>query len=353
VDPAVNFQPGATNGRSGLAPPKDTPKGEMQTNQLAPGEPQIPSGFSISLGTSMSFGSSTFQIDAGYERDPLVDWSLSFSPAYVFSDSTRIAASASMSQELTLNDSADAPQTVIFSDVGLTASRRLYKFAGGGPSIAGLLSVQLPTSTASQVETLRTSLGARLSASQHVGQFSFGLSSGFRKNFHKYTQSGRDLNTGRGLVTRDGLVIENAVTGFARSGGSELQGATYFDGGTENTSMILSNGVSITYIPTERLVFGLSYNLTHAWTYDSYPLDALSGPGANAGRGRSDSHGGGLFAAYQALDSLSFGLGMNTGGATRTADDKHIRFPFYAFEGAASNKTQFFISATYTEAIGL
>jgi hypothetical protein len=44
---------------------------------------------------------------------------------------------------------------------------------------------------------------------------------------------------------------------------------------------------------------------------------------------------------------------MATGGPTRTADDKRIRFPFFALEGPESNMTTFFISATYTESIPL
>jgi hypothetical protein len=44
---------------------------------------------------------------------------------------------------------------------------------------------------------------------------------------------------------------------------------------------------------------------------------------------------------------------MVTGGPTRTADDKHIRFPFFNFYGPESNMTTFFISVTYTESIPL
>ena len=132
-----------------------------------------------------------------------------------------------------------------------------------------------------------------------------------------------------------------------------LAGATYFDGESNNTSMVWSNSLSAFWPATEKLGLGISYNLSHSWTYDSYDLDDYSGVGAKAGRGRRDSHGGSIFANYQALDQLAFGLGMATGGPTRTADDKRIRFPFFNLEGPESNMTTFFISATYTEAIRL
>jgi hypothetical protein len=324
----------------------------LPQNALPPGQIAVPGGFSIALGTQMSFGQSTFQLGGGYARDPMVDWSLSLSPSYMFSDGTRLSASASLSQELTQSGGDDDPQTIIFSDIGLSAGRSLYQFKGG-PQIFGGLSVQLPTSESSRIETLRTSVGARLSASQPVGKVFLSLGTGFRKNFHEYTHPTRNPNTGNPYTTRDGLVIEEVVTGIARSGGSELAGATYFEGESNNTSMVWSNSISAFWPATETLGFGISYNLSHSWTYESYPLDELSGVGAREGRGRRDSHGGSIFANWQVLDQLAFSAGMATGGPTRTADDKRIRFPFFNFEGPESNMTTFFIGVTYTESIPL
>ena len=61
----------------------------------------------------------------------MVDWSLSFSPAFTFSDWTRIAASTSLSQELTEPDGDDDPHTILFSDVQLSIARPLYQFEDG------------------------------------------------------------------------------------------------------------------------------------------------------------------------------------------------------------------------------
>jgi hypothetical protein len=324
----------------------------LPQNALPPGQIAVPGGLSIAVSTQMSFGQSTFQTGSSYSRDPMVDWSLSLSPSLLFSDGTRISAGASMSQELTDSNGDDDPYTLIFSDIGLNASRPVYRFEHG-PAIFGSLSVQLPVSEASRIESLITSVGARLTASQPIGGVFLSLGTGFRKNFHEYTHPVRDPNTGDELVTRDGLVIEEVVTGIARTGGSELAGATYFDGASNNTSMIWSNSLSAFWPVTQKLGLGISYNLSHSWSYESYELDELSGVGASEGRGRRDSHGGSFFANYQALDHIAFGLGMATGGPTRTADDKRIRFPFFALEGPESNMTTFFISATYTESIPL
>jgi hypothetical protein len=331
----------------------DKPPGEVSLQQaLGPGAAPMPSGLSLSAGASMSFGYSTFLIGSEFERDPSVDWSLSLVPAYLFAGGTRVSASASLSQELTLSGGADDPQTLIFGDVGLSVARPIHRFQGG-PILTGSLSMQLPTSEASQTETLITSLGGRLSASQPIGDFFVSVGSGFRKNFHRYTNPVREPGTGRPFVTEDGLVIEEVVTGLTRNGGNELSGTAYFDGESNNTSMVWSNSAMAAYQLTDALALSLMYSLSHSWTYNSYELDELSGVGATAGRGRNDSHGGTLSANYQATDQLGIGLGMSTFGPTRTADDKRIRFPFFAFEGKENNMTSFSISVTYTERVGL
>jgi hypothetical protein len=323
-------------------------------NALPPGQLPMPGGLSLSVGSQLSAGQSTFQTGSSYARDEMVSWSLSLSPSYMFKDGTRVSAGASISQELTQpNGDDDVPNNVLFGDVGLGASRPIYRFEDG-PSFHGSVNLGLPTSTASRVSTLRATAGLRLTASQQLGEdFALSLGSGFRKNFHQYTVPTRDPRTGERLVTEDGLVVEEVVTGLARINGSELAGATYFEGESNNTSMVFSNSLSVNYIASEKLFFGLSYNLSHSWTYESFPLDEFSGVGARGGRGRRDSHGGSLSASYQPMKQLSFGLGMATGGPTRTADDKHIRFPFFNFLGPESNMTTFFISATYTESIRL
>lgn len=340
---------------SAAATPADKPQGDTaQTPEEE--EEKLPSGLSLSVGAGMNFGSSTFvpvTDNTRYVRNPMVDWSLSVSPAYMFPDSTRVSASASLSQELTRADGDDDPNTLLFGDIVLGVGRPIYKFENG-PRIAGSVSARLPTSTASRQDSLITSIGTGLNAGMPFGKFGLNLSTGFRKNFHRYTHPTRDIRTGpRSLTTRDGLVIEDVVTGIARSGGSELAGNTYFDGENNNTSAILSGTLGLSYSATDRLGFSISYGLSTSWTYEDYPLDSFSSPYATEGRGRHDAQTGTLSGSYRASDKLSFALGMATGGGIFSADNKRFRFPFYAFEGAESNMTTFFVNVTYTESIPL
>lgn len=352
---AGDAPPASTPAPIALTPPvvdKGTAEKAMEGDG-EPGEPRMPTGLSISLGGSLGVGTSSFVVNGGTASNPLMDWSLSFVPSYSFSDSTRISASASVNQELTTSDSDDAPHTLLMSDISLGVSRPLYRFEGGA-RISGGLNLRIPTSTSSRVDTLVTSLGANLSAAQPVGKFAFSLNTGFRKNFHRYTHPVRDPNTGGGYTTKDGLVVEDVVTGLSRTGGAELAGNTYFDGETNNTSMVLSGSLGASYVLNDYFSFGASYGLSTSWTYESFALDEMSSPYATEGRGRRDSQTGTLSANYQASDKFSFGLGMVTAGGLWSADNQRYRFPFFAVEGGAeSNLTTFFINATYTESIPL
>lgn len=309
-------------------------------------------GLSVRLSTRMSVGQSIFQTGNEFERDPRVSWGMSLSPGYLFSDMTRVGASIGFNQELTTANGDDDPQTIILGDTMLSLSRPLYAFEGG-PQLFGMLSSQIPTSDASRVATLVTSLGGRLTLAQPVAGLFVSLGSGFRKNFHRYTHPTRDPNTGQSFINRDGLVFEDLRTGLARDGGSELSGSTYFEGSMNNTSMVLSNSLSVFYPAGGGLGLGAAYNLSHSWTYESFELDELSGVGAREGRGRRDSHGGTFFLNYIASANLALSFSMATGGPTRTADDRRIRFPFFNFEGAESNMTSFTFGVTLTESVPL
>jgi hypothetical protein len=331
-------------------PAVDKPADDV-TAQPGEEDEKRPTGLSLSLGAGMNFGSSTFSGN-GYTSNPMVDWSLSFNPSYSFKDSTRLSASTSVSQELTQADGDDQPHTLLFSDIQLSVARPLYKF-DFGTRLSGSLSSSLPLSTASRTDSLVTSLGVGLNGSHNFGKLGLSLGTGFRKNFHRYTHPTRDANTRRALTTREGMVIEDVVTGIARQGGNELAGSTYFDGAANNTSMVLRATLGASYAATDRLGFNVSYGLSKSWSYESYALDEFSSPYAAEGRGVRDAQTGTLGANYKASDSLSFGLGMVTAGGVFSADNQRVRFPFYAFEGADSNLTTFFVNATYTESIPL
>jgi hypothetical protein len=310
-------------------------------------------GLRISLSGQLTANEGTFRFDQNqYTRNPMLAWSTSLSPSYTFADSTRISASASLNQELTISDGDDDPQTLLFGDIQFGLSRPIYKFEDGGPRISGSLSASIPTSDSSRASTLRTTLGAGIGLGQQLSErWSLSFNTAVRKNFHEYTSPVRDPRASS-IVTRDGLAVVELSTGIARDGGPELRNeATYVEPGVNNTSFSLSNGIGVSYSATEKLGFGLNYQLSNSWTYEGFARDELSGVGAQAGRGRRDSHAASISASYQLMDNLSLSAGVANGGATRTADDRRIRIPFLSFEG--QELTMFSVGVTYTQPVPL
>jgi hypothetical protein len=310
-------------------------------------------GLRLSISSQLSMNDGTFRIDENvYSRNAMVAWSASFSPSYTFKDTTRISASATVNQELTLADGDDDPQTLLFGDVGLNLSRSIYKFSTG-TRLSGSLSGSIPTSDASQASTLRTTLGAGLSLSHPLNdQWSLSFSTTYRKNFHEYTSPVRDPRADSSFRTRDGLDVVDLSTAIVRQGSPDLRNqSTYVEASTNNTSFSWSNGIGVSYTATEKLSFSLNYQLTHSWTYESFALDELSGVGATDGRGRRDTHGASLSASYQLLDNLGLSAGIANGGSPRTADDRRIRIPFLSYE--SQDLTIFSLGISYSQPVPL
>lgn len=310
-------------------------------------------GLRFSISGQLSANQGAFRLDQGvYERNPMVAWSTSFSPSYQFADTTRISASASLNQELTLADGDDDPQTLLFGDVSLGLSRLLYRFEDG-PRISGSLSATLPTSDASRAATLRTSIGMGVGVSHALSERWFlSFNSAFRKNFHEYTSPVRDPRLGGSFISRDGLAVADLTTGIARAGGPELRSESVFvEPGVLNTSFSISNGIGVSYSATERLGLSVNYQLSHSFVYEGYPVDELSGVGARGGRGRRDSHAASISANYRLLENLSVSAGIANGGSPRTADDRRIRIPFLSLEGR--ELTMFSVGVTYTQPVPL
>jgi long-subunit fatty acid transport protein len=99
------------------------------------------------------------------------------------------------------------------------------------------------------------------------------------------------------------------------------------------------------------LNFALNYQFTSSWTYESFPVDEMSGVGATDGRGRRDSHGASLSASYQLLDNLGISAGIANGGSPRTADDRRIRIPFFSYE--SQDLTIFSLGISYSQPVPL
>lgn len=297
-------------------------------------------------------GSGTFLRGTEFGDNPLFDYALTLQPTWEFKDRTQVDLVLALSQELTDSDDTAKPRQLLLSDLRLGVRRNLHAFKRSKTAIGGELYAHFPTSLTSQGETLVVAAEPRVNVVQPVSDFSLLFRTAFRKNFHRYTSPVVDIDS-------DGL-----ATCLARDGGNEQIDSLSCSAGGNNASHSWNNRLGVGYAPSEEWSFTALYTLAHAWTYESYdtgapsdcdPLNpascAGSGVGAASGAGRRDSQLGQLLAAYAPFSNLAFTLGVATGSATRTDDDRAIRFPFLDVNNQALNLTTYFLSVTLTEPI--
>jgi hypothetical protein len=341
--------------RTRLAQDHKGEEGDHDVRNL-PGQQRLLTGLSLSLGTDLSVGQSTFQFAPGYADNALVSWSSSLGAAYQFKDRTRVGVGTGFGQELTISDGADAPNTLIWGDTTLSVNRPLHRFSWG-TALVGVANVRLPTSKASRVQTLRAGSTLGLSALHPHGKFMFGYSSAFSKSFHEYDNPVIDPRGQGTITTRDRLVTAQSALGVSRTGGRELISNNELAlAGTANRSFAWANTLFASYGVTDSLGVNVTYSLAHSWAYRSYERDEFTAEGARAGRGRTDAQVGAISAGYQLLEGrLSVQAGVATAGPTRTADDRRIRFPFFTFpgQGVENNFTTFFTGIALSERVPL
>jgi hypothetical protein len=283
-------------------------------------------------------GQGSFVADE-HARNAYFGYSLAFAPSYAPSKDISIGLLVAMSQELTDSDIDTERQQVLLSDTRLSGSFAFGKIPTADIGVTGQARLFLPSSLASQHQTLVLGTGLLLALSRELGPVSLGLGTSFRKNFHRYS-----------TPVLDGPQAVPFVN--PRAGSAEVVEDGLAQAGTSNVSHSVAGELSVRYTPLEPLSFGIAYGLSAGFTYRSVPLDHLSGVHADGGVGQRDLSSGTLSASYELDERFSFGAGVSTVGPPLTADGKSPRFPFWDFESEADNLTTFYVDATFTESLG-
>lgn len=316
--------------------PADQPAAPAGDEPEADDEAPAPLRLPFTLQTSV--GQGTFVADP-HARNAYFGYSLTFAPSYTPHEQVSIGLLTAISQELTDSDGDTERQQVLLSDTRLSGSYDFGKIPSAEIGVSGQARVFLPSSLASRHQTLVLGTGLVLSLSRAFGPLSLGLSSSFRKNFHRYTTPVLDGGSGVPFVN-------------PRVGSSEVVEDGLAQGGTSNVSHSIAGELSVGYSPLEPLSFRIAYGLSAGFTYRSVPLDALSGVHAEQGVGQRDLSSGTISASYELDERFSFGAGVSTVGPPLTADNQSLRFPFWDFESEADNLTTFYVDATFTESLG-
>ncbi len=203
------------------------------------------------------------------------------------------------------------------------------------------LGFQLPASYASQVQTrlLRMSLG--FSLGYRIKKLvSFRYSFAFSKSFHRYTSP---LFNQKNAALPSILLRQSTRTELAMSEGIVPVP------GLKNTSMMLSNSLTISFHPHKTVAFGISFGIYNGFKYPS-PIDQFtpSIPTVNgaiqADRvGRFDLTSGNIYVSYRPIKYLSFALGAVSSQTPFVASNKGLRVPFFYFVTANDNTTTFYL----------
>jgi hypothetical protein len=299
-------------------------------------EEQPPLRLPFTLQTSVGQGS--FVADP-YARNAYFAYSLTFAPTYAPHEDVSVGLTVAMSQELTDSDIDTEQHQLLLSDTRLHGGYAFGQIPEVEIDVSGQARLFLPSSLASQHQTLVLGTGIALSLARKLGPVALGLSTSFRKNFHRYTTPVLDGAQGIPFVN-------------ARAGSAEVVEDGLAQGGTNNVSHSIAGELSVRYSPIEPLSFGIAYGLSTGFTYRSVPLDELSGSYAEEGVGQRDLSSGTISAGYELNERFSFGAGVSTVGPPLTADNQGPRFPFWDFESEADNLTTFYVDVTFTESLG-
>ncbi len=328
VSPAPTLAPAAPSATP-VAPADEEPESDAK-------ETPAPLRLPFTLQTSVGQGS--FVADE-HARNAYFGYSLTFAPSYTPYEHVSIGLLTAISQELTDSDGDTERQEVLLSDTRLSGGYDFGKIPKAEIGVTAQLRFFLPSSIASRHQTLVLGTGVVLGLGREFGPISLGLSTSFRKNFHRYTTPVIDDRAGMQFV-------------HPRTGSAEVVEDGLAQGGTNNVSHSVAGELSVGYSPFEALSFGIAYGLSAGFTYRSVPLDALSGVHAEEGVGQRDLSSGTISASYKLDERFSFGAGVSTVGPPLTADNKSPRFPFWDFESEADNLTSFYLDATFTESLG-
>ena len=206
-----------------------------------------------------------------------------------------------------------------------------------GIGVNATLRTTVPTSPESQYATLVTAERLVLSFGKTVGRFMFHWYPSVYKNFNSYTSPSVDTSE-----------VGDHVA-LAHFKGPEQIGGDLVSVGGNNVSHGIINGFDVLWNITDELALYVYYQISNAWTYNSYPDDEFTSSNAEAGRGQRDSQWGILDLSYQVTPVYSLSIGTSTLLAPKSADNEEFVFPFANFSNnhRASTDIYFDIAATF------
>ncbi|MCC6621249.1 MAG: hypothetical protein IT385_08340 [Deltaproteobacteria bacterium] len=208
---------------------------------------------------------SAISFDRGAELTYNPTWvmALELAPRYWLSKTVSLGASLELSRELTNADDTTQRGETLLGDLALRVSASRLAVLPGGIDVGASLGLALPTSLASQGDTLIMSIAPALRLSRTFGKVLDGLTIGYGLRFTKLLHS----------YTTGELDAPLIGTCFAGSAGSCDR---FLNSGGRNVSFRLSNGLDVALDITDWLSASADFAIVVSWLYDAVEDERVS-----------------------------------------------------------------------------
>lgn len=267
-----------------------------------------PAAFSGSVTLDTSVGLGTFAPEP--HDQALVATTLLASAGYRLDDQIRLTAGLSATW-FNVNDyNTPLPDNeALLSDLSLGVSHgRIYRHEPSGLNLSGAFRMLLPTSPASRFQNRWFTIVPSLSATLPVGPVTLSYGVAFGKFFGATSTATVDCSDFEDpeqcYQGRNG----NSALGYE----TERRGGEVFIPGAGMNSFYISNSLSASWTPVDRLSLSLSLGVFTYFGLRSLPEDEFSSQYAVGGRSQRDRLVSSLTASYQVLDRLSISTGLVT-----------------------------------------
>ena len=293
-------------------------------------------GFSVGQGTFVSVANDSQwadQVGDGGRAYDSVSMRFGVNAGYKVNDFS-FSGSLGFNQGLTANNGINGSYETRLGDVNLGAGWKGWKFGETGISLRPSLSASLPTGRTSQVSTMLLSTSAGLSLSKSFfKRLTISASLSGSRTFHRYTSPVIDI---------DDIGQENAIYRF--DGSENVEPGRFAVGGI-NTPYSLGTGLNASMKFPKKISLSIGYSLRTSWAYRVNESDEFSSQYECRGvRCAGQGAAGTVSLSYPITDWLSSSLSASSFGRPRTPDQRSYAFPFWNFNGAATNQSSLGLS---------
>ena len=213
-----------------------------------------------------------------------------------------------------------------------------------GIRLSTSLRFYLPTSLSSQSRTLIMGVGPGVGLSRKFGFLTLSASTRAKYSFYRFDN--QVLTIDEDSADEAGGAYQGCVP-RGNSKNSALRNDEVGCGGTQNANWTWYHGFGADFQITRAFSAGISLSIINSF---GIPIDIDDNSAEPTRRTNNetqrDTSWGIVDLSYAVNDHLDLSTGISSVQAAKSADGKHIRFPWWDFEGPQSNSTSLYFDVT-------